>query len=73
MIAAPFTVAADVLPAGTTQAFFQFSFATITGTDPRIDNVAITGTVVPVPEPTTVVLLGAALAGAALIGRRRSA
>jgi hypothetical protein len=52
------------------QAFFRFN-VTPTGTDTRIDNVAINGSVV-VPEPGTMILLGSALALAGLFGRRRA-
>jgi hypothetical protein len=65
-----FTVSLAGLPSDT--AFVRMSVNTVGSQGSRIDNVAINGTVV-VPEPATVVLLGAALAAVALIGRSRSA
>ncbi|MEX2207231.1 MAG: VPLPA-CTERM sorting domain-containing protein [Myxococcota bacterium] len=43
-----------------------------TGSNTRIDNVAINGTVVPVPLPGTAILLGTALAAFAAVGRRKA-
>ncbi len=65
-----FTVSLAGLPSDT--AYVRLNVNPAGGFDTRIDNVAINGTVV-VPEPGTVVLIGAALAAFAVIGRRRSA
>ena len=43
-----------------------------TGSNTRIDNVAINGTVVPVPLPSVAILLGTALAAFATVGRRKA-
>ncbi len=51
-------------------AFVRFSVDP-TGDNTRIDNVAINGTVVPVPLPSVAILLGTALAAFATVGRRK--
>jgi hypothetical protein len=51
-------------------AFVRFSVDP-TGSNTRIDNVAINGTVVPVPLPSVAILLGTALAAFATVGRRK--
>jgi hypothetical protein len=65
-----YTVSLAGLPSDT--AFVRLNVLTAGSTGSRIDNVALNGTVT-VPEPSTLVLLGAGLAAAAVVGRRRSA
>lgn len=66
-----FTVALTGLPANA--AFVRFTVDTAGSQGTRIDNVALSANVIPVPEPGAAVLLGAALAAFGLIGRRRTA
>ncbi len=56
----------------TEAAFIRFTVDPGTGLGPKIDNVAINGNIVSVPEPGTLVLLGSALAVFSALGRRRA-
>jgi hypothetical protein len=56
----------------TEAAFVRFTVDPSSGLGARIDNVAINGNIVTVPEPGTLVLLGSALAVFSALGRRRA-
>jgi hypothetical protein len=67
----PFVVSLAGAPSDA--AFVRFTVNPAGGLGARIDNVSLNGTIVVVPEPGTLVLLGVSLGALALIGRRQRA
>lgn len=69
--AAAFSFDAPVSAENLTEAFFRLRFDPNTSILPAIDNLTISGDVTVIPEPGTIVLTMAGLAGLAAMGRRR--